>query len=229
MELRSIIRNSWALLMTILAIILLVAQTCSPSGLLGGGEVVISRDTITVVETNTIKVQDENYRDSVKTWYHKNPTRVPEYVYIPREGPGMDLSDTSGLFNSLEGTEIYTYGARDSLVSYMIYVRSAVKPAGVWQEYDVATFTITDSSYVRDSTSTKVTSTITNKVRVNQLYAGPEIVVYPGFKAAFLSADFIHKKGWQLEVGAGFGQFNEGNLLVGKVGFKKLISFRKKK
>ena len=221
MELRSTIRNSWALLMTVLAIILLVGKACSPSGLFGGGEVVVHTDTLTITETNTVRVADEHYRDSLTTWFHQNPKKVPEYIYVDRELPGDTVKSDS--------SQVYSYGAKDSLLNYMIYVRSIQKPDGVWLEYDVPSLTITDSSFVRDSTSTIVTNNITKKVRVNQLYVGPEVIINPGFKGGLISADFIHKQGWQVELAAGYGNFGDRDGTMFKVAYKPLITFRKKR
>jgi hypothetical protein len=226
MELRSNIRNAWAILATVVVIVLLLSKSCSPSGLFGG-ETILTRDTITIIETVTERVADEHYRDSIRTWYHKNPTLVPEYVFLTKEElpKGIDLSDTSEFFkNTSDTSKLYTYGANDSLLHYRIYVRSMLKPSSVWMEYDVATDRITDSTYIKDSTTTTVTNNIKEKVRVNQVYFGGSAVVYPSFKAVFAEVDFVSNRGWQAEAGVGFMD----NAPAIKVGLKKLITFIKK-
>jgi metallophosphoesterase superfamily enzyme len=69
-------------------------------------------------------------------------------------------------------------------------------------------------------------TTITQKVRVNQIYFGGEVVVYPGFNSVYAGVDFISKKGWQVEGAIGLSPSELTPQF--KVGFKKLITFRGK-
>jgi hypothetical protein len=234
MDLRSTYRNAYALLLTMIVIILLSARACSPGGFFGG-TAVVGKDSTYVKTVEVFKnVIDTTYTDSIITWYHQHPIQVPEYIYRNRpDGTDTDFSDIIDMINELDSindsTEIFTYGAKDSVLNYMIYVRSRVKPVSVWLEYDVPSLTIKDSTYQKDSTHTKEEIKVSEKVRVNQVYLGSEAIVYPSFKGGFVSADFISNKGWQVEAGVGYGDFGNGVVPMGKIGFKKLISFRKKK
>jgi hypothetical protein len=209
------IKNS-ALLLIVILVIILMADKCSNRS---GKEYILTTDTITKVVTNTLTVIDTTFRDSVITWHTQHPKKVKEYIYIDNKPLDIETPDSS---------ETWTYSDKDSLLSYMIYVNGYKKPNNVWIKYDVAKLTIKDSTYVKDSTVTTVTNDITKKVRVNQFYIGGESIVYPQFRAALISADFVNKNGWMLSGGVGYGFFNNSSELVAKIGFKKVISFRKK-
>lgn len=208
--------------------ILILQKSCSINNIFGGGEVIITTDTVTTVVTNTTTVVDTNYRDSITTWYHQHPKKVKEYVYVDNNVPAISNSDTS-IFNISDSIKLFTYMGNDSLLKYKIYVKGKEKPEEVYIEYDVSKTIITDSTYVRDSTVTEITNDITKKVRVNQIYIGPAAIIYPGLNGGLINVDFVSKNGWQLEAGIGYGNVNNSTELIGSIGFKKLISFRSKK
>jgi len=134
--------------------------------------------------------------------------------YVPLDSQRIDLSDTSVFHDK------YYYSRKDSLLDFTITVDSEIKPNDVQIEYNLLQRDILKSTTRVDTVKT----TITNKVRVNQVYFGGSAVIYPSFKAVFAEVDFVSKKGWQAEAGIGFMD----NAPAIKVGLKKLISFRKK-
>jgi len=218
-------KNIYLLVITILFIALLFDKcTTEPCG---EGVVVSSK-----IDMDSVRTHYEVYSDSSIAWVHNNYSEVPElkpdgtkveYVFIHNDlnEDMMDLSDTS-VFN----TEIDTfyYGKKDSSLHYNIRVFSEVKPERLEMEYDIKELSIRDSVYVRDSINVKQT----DKVRVNQVYMGAESIIYPGFKGVFLGGDFVSKHGWQTEVSIGVAQFSGNATAMIKVGFKKLITFKKK-
>lgn len=168
---------------------------------------------------DSMRTHYERYTDSLVSIISVSnnvPLVETKYVYIDREiNPSNEL-DTN--------TRVFVYQRKDSLLDYSISVYGNERPSKVQIDYDIKQLTIRDSIFVRDSIYEKETQ----KVRVNQVYLGPELIVYPGFKGGFVSLDFISKKGLQLEAGGGYAQFDNGAYLVGKVGIKKLITFRKR-
>jgi len=220
------IKNTFLLLLTIVVIILFVDK-CSQEPCGSDGEVISSK-------TETTHFKDSSfvhYKDSIDTWVHHAYVEVPEVIpegfeeeyhtpYFPpvRE---YDLSDTTEVLPKLY---TFYYGKADSSLKYSIKVVSEIKPFKLEMEYDLLQRTILDSTHteVHDSTFTKQI----DKVRVNQLYYGVEAVVYPNLQAAFVGVDWVSKKGFQIEAGIGVDITNQN--LMGKVGFKKLLSFRKK-
>lgn len=166
---------------------------------------------------DSIRTHYEQYTDTIIDTLRVEtevPFVVEKPVYVMNTPEHMDLSDTN-VFYMRE----FVYEKQDSLLNYQIIVTSLERPDKVNIKYDLKNFTIRDSVYVRDSISTQEIQ----KVRVNQLYVGPEAIVYPNFRGVFFSADFISKNGWQFEAGAGL--LND-KTIAGKVGLKKVISFR---
>jgi hypothetical protein len=204
MELRSAIRNGWTLLITIVVVILLLDKGCSPISPFSG-ETIIKRDTTTVY----IEGKDSIIYDTIK-----------DIRYITKD---FHYYTTDTIFKSdTSNWSIgHMYTKKDSLLNATIGVWSKEKPDSITLDYSMAFPTI-----FRVDT---LINNITEKVRVNQLYLGPELIVYPGFKGGFISADFISHKGWQAEAGVGYGDFGTGFNTMGKVGIKKVISLRKKR
>jgi len=219
-------KNTYILLTTIVLIILLV-NTCTKDPCGADGEIISSK-----VKLDSARTHHEHYTDSSIAWVHNSYSDVPEIpkpITIIKKVPMyvfnddmMDLSDTS-VFNSAIDT--FYYGKKDSSLHYNIRVYSEVKPAKLEMEYDVKKLTLRDSVYVRDSINVNQTY----KLRVNQLYYGGDVILYPGFRGVFVGLDFIHKKGWQAEIGAGVASFNADSDLMLKFGFKRLLSLRKKR
>jgi len=179
------------------------------------------------VELTETRVAFEHYRDSTINYVHVTE-EVPfshskpkvQYVFIDRDPIGMDLSDTNE-FNI--GLRTFYYSKKDSLLEYTIMVTSTERPEKVEIDYKVPQLTIKDSVYVKDSIHEK----ITEKVRVNQFYFGGQGIVYPGLQGLLVGVDVISKKGWQGEASVGI-DFTTGSPIA-LVGYKKLLSFRKRK
>lgn len=209
------------------AILLLSLDKC-------GSNANIEYDTVIGPEVISIKKEltetraaFEHYRDSTINYIHISE-EVPfshskpkvQYVFIDRDPIGMDLSDTNE-FNI--GVRTFYYNKKDSLLEYTIMITSTERPEKVEIDYKVPQLTIEDSVYVKDSIHEK----ITKKVRVNQLYFGGQGIVYPGLQGLLVGVDLISKKGWQGEASIGI-DFNTGKPIA-LVGYKKLLSFRKRK
>lgn len=210
------LKNGAILILSIVVVILLIDNSCRPSDIikdeLSKPEVISDKTEINsfTIETSYIDTIEYTYWDTVKT------SKVP-LLNIDLDTNRMDLSDTSVFHDT------YYYGKKDSSLEYTIEVYSPCNPDSVKMNYNLKKdiTLITDSTYRKDSIHEKQTL----KVRVNQLYVGPEAIVYPGFKGGFLTVDFISKRGWQAEAGAGIINSEPGV----KAGFKWLVSFRKKK
>lgn len=219
-------------MLSVLAIILFLWRGCTFKDIFNTGQKVIDTDTVIVTNTIVDRVAMENYKDSITTWYHQNPIEVSLYKVIKNPdtpSSNIDLSDTSVFHSITEEDMVYIYKREDSLLKANIFITSYCQPINVRFEYDVANTTIKDSTFVKDSATTTIEKTVTQKVRVTQVYLGPEAIVYPNFKGGFLTADLISSNGWQLEVGGGYGGNNGDISPMVKIGFKKVISFRRKK
>jgi len=210
------IRNSIGLIL-VLAVFILLLDKCSSYKTDTFEPGVIDIETI----KDSMRTHYEHHRDTVfktDTFSTNVPyiKEVPVYVEVHSDTPGMDLSDTNE-FNI--GMRTFIYQKKDSVLDYTIKVKSTERPENVHIDYNFKQMIIRDSVYVRDS----ISETTTKKVRVNQVYFGGEAIVYPGLSGVFAGADLINKRGWQFEVGVGI--LND-KTIAGKVGFKKLISFR---
>jgi hypothetical protein len=161
------------------------------------------------IETETIEG-----KDSVTIEYVDRIVYVAAQ-YVPLDSQRMDLSDTNVFHDK------YYYSREDSLLDFTITVDSEIKPNDVQIEYNLLQRDILKSTTRVDTVKT----TITNKVRVNQIYFGGSAVVYPSFKAVFAEVDFVSKKGFQIEGGIGFMD----NAPAIKGGFKWLINLRKQR
>ena len=197
------ISNLGLILVILLLGFLLLNKGCSNLPFLNnvgtGTGAVIKSDTVYVNTTDTIKVTDTIVEI------------VPHYIdRVPNTGHSEpDINDDMQFFydvnsNALDGT---------------ITVLSQEEPTNVSFDFKVYETTITDSIFITDS----LYITITEKVRVNQVYFGGDAIVYPEFVGIFVGFDFISKQGWQIELGAGVVNKTPGF----KIGFKKLITFRK--
>lgn len=205
MELRSTIRSAYALLITVIVIILLVARGCGPNNILGTGRTVIDTDTVTLY----IKGKDRIIHDTTE-----------KVVYKDRDFHHYH-TDTLWKQGTKDWNVGYFYEKQDTLLNATIGVWAKEKPDSISFEYKASIPTV----YRIDT----IVNNIKEVERVSQLYLGPEAIVYPGFKGGFVTADFISSRGWQLEAGIGYGDFGTGFNPMGKVGFKKVISLRKKK
>jgi hypothetical protein len=201
-----LIKRYWGII-ALIVVILLLLDKCSSNPIkeiksLSKPEV-IYRDSV---------VYEDRYIDTLYKW--KDRVRVKtQYVLVEGAPSGADFSDTS-VFNSNH----YVYQHNDNSIKSSISVFASERPDSVILDYSVLETTIKDSS----NTTTK----ITEKVRVNQLYFGGNATVYPGFNSLSVGLDFVSKKGWQVEGGIGYDLSNNNPMFT--VGYKKLISFRKK-
>lgn len=205
MSLSRTIRNWWFQIIIILALIVLFWKGCSINGVFGPGQTSLGKDTVTVYLPGapmTLWDTTEKiiYRDRDFHHYH---------------------TDTIWDKDSSDWNVGYMYEKKDTLLDATIGVWAKEKPDSISFSYQATIPTV----YRVDT----IIHNIEEKVRVSQLYLGPEAIVYPNFKGGFVTADFISSRGWQLEAGIGYGGFNGSNNVWGKVGFKRVISFRKKK
>jgi hypothetical protein len=155
------------------------------------------------------------YRDSIREVYtHTTDTidRWRERVVSNTEYVFIDSPQDSSIANH------YLYKYNDSILDAKINVYADERPDSVIIDCSSLERFIKDSVYVRDK--------ITEKVRVNQVYFGGNATLYPGFNSLSMGLDFISKKGWQAEIGMGYDLSNNNPMM--SVGYKKLISFRRK-
>jgi hypothetical protein len=227
------LKNSYLLAITVAFIILLV-YTCTQEPC-GEGEVLSSSTTV-----DSLRTHHENYKDSIENWithdFSDVPlTRIDTNEVLPDNGnfafhgePEEDTSEVILRASEDTSSSLFTfyYEKRDSSLEYTIRVDSDCKPESVSMEYKVKEVTHKDSTYVRDSIYVKQV----DKVRTNQIYMGPEAIVYPNLQAAFFSIDFINKKGWQLEIGGGadITTITKPKPML-KAGFKWVWNTRRKK
>lgn len=201
---RSAVRDNWFKILMILAIIVLCWRRCSIPNPFGTGQTILKSDTVEVY----IPGKDSIVYDTIK-----GDIQYRDFHHYH--------TDTIWDKDSSDWNVGYMYQKEDSLIDATIGVWTKEKPDSI--SFDYKAFIPT--TYRVDT----VERTITNTVRTTQLYLGPEAIVYPDFRGGFVTADLISSKGWQLEVGGGYGG-NDGNFSpMVKVGFKRVISFRKKK
>jgi len=135
----------------------------------------------------------------------------------PIEHDRMDLSDTN-VFN-----RTFVYPIKDSLLKASITINSEVRPSNVDFDYKMTFPTIIEKINTSRVDTLKITEETIK--RTNQMYFGGELVVKPLAKEIFLGLDFVEKHGHQVELGVGYDLTYKTPLI--KVGYKKLISFRK--
>lgn len=202
----SLFKKYWGVIALAIAVLLLLDR-CSnnPIKTITGEPEVIYRDSIREVYTHTI--------DTVDRWRDRVVSKTTYVMSSLIEGDMMDLSDTSVFFSNN-----YLYKYNDSILDANINVYASERPDSVVLDYSSIERIIKDSTYIKDK--------ITEKVRVNQVYFGGNATVYPGFNSLSMGLDFVSKKGWQAEIGIGY-DLNNNNPMI-SVGYKKLISFRRK-
>lgn len=200
---RHFIRDFWFQILVLIGLVLLLLRFgCNdPVKTIKGRPEVIRVDTVETVK---------HTRDTIVKWSNKVIYR--NLPLISTDSSVIDLSDTN------EFKMMYYYRQKDSLLDATIMVSSHERPDSVGIEYSVLKESIIDSFTIE--------RTITEQVRVNQLWFGGNATAYPGFNSITMEVDFVHKRGWQVEVGAGWNISNNNPLVT--VGYKRLISFRKK-
>lgn len=167
-----------------------------------------------VISTDTTKTS-KHITDTIYKWKDPVTIKVPEIQYVYLKSL-VDFSDTNEFY--INSPSSFYYRKKEKDIDYAIKVSSQCRPDSVNINY------VLNQMIINDSVLEK--TTITQKVRVNQLYFGGEIVVYPGFNSVYAGLDFVSKKGWQIEGAVGVN-INELKPQV-KVGLKKLITFRGK-
>lgn len=208
-----IFKSPLILLQFIVIVILILSKSCGDVNI-DIPKIYDKIDKPEVISTNIVK-ETTHKTDTIYRWKEKVVTSVPQIVYI-HSSPFMDLSDTNEFFTNSPGT--FYYGKKEKDINYTIRVSSQCRPDSVNMEYAINQMIINDSVLEK--------TTITQKVRVNQIYFGGEVVVYPNFNSVYAGVDFVSKKGWQIEGAVGLN-VNELQPQV-KVGLKKLITFRGK-
>jgi hypothetical protein len=172
------------------------------------------KNPITPGNTTTEHFSDTSYySDTLGVWTDTVTHKKLIPVYVGIDTSRADYGDTS-VFRSK-----YIYLIKDSLLDATITTISEDRPE-VDFKYSLKNTTITNTITIKDSTHTK------EFITTNKLYFGGEVVVQPLLNSAYLGLSFAEKNGNLFEVSAGY-DFERSNPLV-KVGYKKLISFKKK-
>jgi hypothetical protein len=197
---------------TILALVLVIIFMRTCNGLINPTDVISNEPEVVYIKED---------RDSVRTVNIHTIDTFYEYVYVP---PKI-LTVTDTVFKVNDSVNTYHYGHRDDTLEYNIYVDAKEVPEKVTADFTYLRPTI----HKLDSVADSIFVSTEKGVRVNQVYYGVSAVVYPGFSAAFVGGDFVSKKGWQFEAGAGVGFSGDKPEVMGLVGVKKLLTFRKKK
>lgn len=204
------LKNTYLLAITIAFVFLLLLHKCGD-----GNRTTLGNPEVIARDSSGINFHSESTITVIDTFILVSPPKT-QYVY---------LHDT--ILDTLEvipnGLDTFTTPIKDSLLEGSIQIISATRPF-ISFEYKLKTFNTTTTTTIKDSTF----SEITEKVRVNQLYFGTSAVVYPGFRGVFIGADFVSKKGWQVEGSIGIDPLSPVQPL-GLIGVKKLITFRKRK
>jgi len=154
------------------------------------------------------------YSDTLGVWTDTVTHKKLVPIYTGIDTSKSDFSDTL-VFRSK-----YIYLIKDSLLDATITTISEDRPE-VDFKYSLKNTTITNTITIKDSTYTE------KIINTNKLYFGGEVMVQPLLNSAYLGLSFAEKHGNLFEVSAGY-DFERGNPLV-KVGYKKLISFKKTK
>jgi hypothetical protein len=161
-----------------------------------------TRDTIFTTDTVINYVEKE----------HINIKPIIIRDSIPFESITNDSGDTSVFYST------YIYPVKDSLLEATISAYSQTKPK-INFKYKLKNYTIHDTILIKDSVYTEKLSL------KNKMYFGSEVVVKPMFTQVYLGVDFAHKKGHLFNLSGGYDLQNEQPLI--KVGYKKIISFKK--
>ena len=190
-----------------MALVILILNKCGSNSLIPDRPEVIARDSTSVnFHKETTKTEWDTL--IIEGQIVNIPTYIHDTILLPTE-PIPSWMDT------------FCFDIDDSFIKAKISAYAENKPF-ISFDYELKIPEKTVTNTVKDSAIT----TITEKVRVNQVYYGIEAVVYPNFQAMFVGVDFVSKKGWQVEVGAGVDV--TGKSLIGKAGFKWLLTTRKK-
>lgn len=203
MSLSRTIRNWWFQILLLVGISLLLFRGCQTNGFFGETVVSTTKDS-----TYTKGSSDTVYVTQIDTVY-----RTEDFHHWH--------TDTVWNKDTSDWNVGYMYEKKDSTIDATIGVWTKEKPDSITFQYKASIPTITRVDTIK--------KTLTEKIRVSQVYLGPEAIVYPGFRGGFVTMDFIHRKGWQLEAGVGYGTFEQSSGPVVKIGYKQVISFRKKK
>ena len=165
------------------------------------------------IKEEVIKTKIERYTDTiveVRTDTLEVTHTKLQPIYIENSFDLIDLSDTNVFLNK------YHYGVKDSLLEASIIVSAKERPE---VDFNYKLFNTDSVITIKDSVFVK------EKVRVNQFYLGGEVSIQPMFSYVGVGADFVSRKGFQLEAGVGYDFSNQQPMI--KVGYKHLISFRK--
>jgi len=207
--------KNWLLLLFAVIVIILLVKECSPN-------IINTIDKSEIINSNTIKDSNRIIEiHTIDTFYKWLPA-IKEIVPKIIEYSNSDLMDLSDTMEFHINNKDYLYGKQDSSLHYTITVNAKERPNRVTINYLIKEKEIKDYAYIKDS----ISIITTKKVRVNQLYYGTSAIIYPNFKGVFVDLDLVSKKGWQFEVGIGINPINMNGVL-GKIGIKKLLSFRK--
>lgn len=158
-------------------------------------------------ETVYIKGKDSIYTNTIYKW------RDRKVVILSLDTNRIDLSDTNVFHDT------FYYPVKDSSLDGTIIIKSEIVPNMVTFDYKVKDSFI-NTNIIRVDTIKEI---ITNSVRVNQLYFGGSTIIYPNFNGVFAELDFVSKRGYSIN--GGIGVLNQTPSI--KIGFKKLITFRK--
>ena len=96
-------------------------------------------------EVEVVRVDSVFTSDTIIKHHTKYISNVPELINTPHAPFNIDLSDTNDL------SDTFYYGVKDSLLEATILVHTKSKPDSIGFDYDLKSFTIHDSIYVRDS------------------------------------------------------------------------------
>jgi hypothetical protein len=126
---------------------------------------------------------------------------------------GMDLSDTNVFWSD------YVYTVKDSLLEATILARSQTRPI-IDLDYKLKTFNQVDTLMIKDSVY------VEKVIDKNKLFFGGGLSVRPMMRQVYVGANFYEKHGNLFEANVAY-DFNSNSPIV-SVGYKKIISFRKK-
>lgn len=154
--------------------------------------------------TTTITRVDSFYVTDTLVKHHT------KYIsYVPQVNFNIDLSDTSVFHN------VFYYKQKDSLLEATILVHSEHKPDSIGLEYDLKSFTIRDSIYIRDSTDTK------EIIKRSYMSFGGQLIGNKDYFGFAPQIFYNHKSGSNF--GLGYDLVNSNIHLT----YTKKLSFRK--
>lgn len=132
---------------------------------------------------------------------------------IPFDSIMDDFGDTSVFYST------YLYPVKDSLLEATITATSQTRPK-IDFEYTLKSLHTTDTIQIKDSIYVK------EQIITNKLYMGGGFSVQPLMRQMYFGATFAEKRGNLFEAGVTY-DFESNSPMV-SVGYKKIISFRKK-